>query len=57
MQAKLNDEVTEFLDDLNHPLRAEIEILREKIINVEEVNSNESDLTNIVNEWLKAASE
>lgn len=32
-KAKINPEVTEFLNDIKHPLRAEIEILREKIIN------------------------
>lgn len=30
---KLNGEVTDFLDDLSHPLRAEIESLREIILN------------------------
>lgn len=30
---KLNKEVSEFLDELNHPLRDEIEILRHIIIN------------------------
>ncbi|MET3732722.1 hypothetical protein ABID46_002313 [Moheibacter stercoris] len=29
----LNIEVTEFLNELNHPLRKEIELLREIIIN------------------------
>lgn len=33
MKAKLNDEVTGFLNNLNHPFRAEIEILRENILN------------------------
>lgn len=31
---KLNNEVTEFLDQLNHPLRIEIEALRDIILNV-----------------------
>jgi len=29
----MNDEVTKFLDELNHPLRAEIEELRQVILN------------------------
>lgn len=33
MMSKLNTEVSKFLDGLNHPLRAEIEYLREIIIN------------------------
>lgn len=131
MKAKLNGEVTEFLNNLNHPFRAEIEVLRENILNansdlsenikwnapnysykgedritmkiqppkqiqiifhrgaktlevpkdrliddkskllswksndravatfrnLEEIHSNESDFINIINEWLKAASE
>ena len=40
MKAKSNDEVTEFLNNLNHPLRAEIEILRENILSA---NSNLSE--------------
>lgn len=40
-QSKLNDEVTKFLDELNHPLRDEIEELRLTIINsVEGLSEN-----------------
>ena len=31
----LNTEVTKFLDSLNHPLRAEIELLRQTILNAD----------------------
>lgn len=35
-KANLNEEVTRFLDDLNHPLRKEIEQLRLEILDAHE---------------------
>lgn len=34
-KVNLNTEVTKFLDSLNHPLRAEIELLRQTILNAD----------------------
>lgn len=34
-KVNLNTEVTKFLDNLNHPLRAEIELLRQTILNAD----------------------